>query len=599
MFDDFGFDAIICERLTVTLLHFLWQGAFIGVIAAVLSRMLFRASSQLRYTIHLAALVAMCSCLPVTFSVVTVPERVSVTEVPTAEATTFVTAIDGHVSQPSSPILTTDATPILIAPIDSSELADAGVSPHQPISPQKTPAVVMTISGKADPLTERYLRRLAPYVTGIYLAGVVMLLVRLVRCAWLTRRLGRSATPVADTDLIDRLQTQAERLGLRVLPALRWCHEVPVPVVIGVLRPIVLLPEYAAARLTLDQLQAVMAHELAHIRRYDLVVNVLQRVIESLLFFHPAVWWVSRQITNEREQACDELVLTVGLGRAQYADALVRMAELSCQRGQLPVTALATTGSSTTAFKRRVLKVLEIDAAPTLRPSRIAAVMASIVVLFALALPLFLSGSHAGGRTGEDQDIAQVAGQKKMDDERGAWREVDRLKTNIMGAASSWLQHTDHYETYNRGSTPRRTATELAQMRKDLGIENLPQDAELWSVPTEAWPHIGQLGSLTELSIVESDMRGQTRHLAQLKNLRSLRVSNCQLLPGDLADLKSLTNLEELDVMLSIFEEPTTVRQTLVGELSKAEKETFREFLSDPKRQHAVSAGDASHIYRK
>ncbi len=143
-------------------------------------------------------------------------------------------------------------------------------------------------------------------------------------------------------------------------------------------------------------------------------MNVLQRVIESLLFFHPAVWWVSRQITNEREHACDELVLTVGPGRAQYADALVRMAELSCQRSQLPVTALATTGSSTTAFKRRVLKVLEMDAAPTLRPSRIAAVMASLVVLFALAIPLFLSGSLAGGQSGENQDREEMVNQRNL-----------------------------------------------------------------------------------------------------------------------------------------------------------------------------------------
>lgn len=589
MQDLLGFDLIFCERLTVTLLHFLWQGGAIGVVAAVLSQMLFRASSQVRYITHFAALFAMFCCLPITFSLVTVPELGMVTAA-FEKKTTVSTADGGDIRNLQLPIPAPDANPILIDPNAVSKMAEESVSSDQPISPPESPTAVTTISGEADPEADRYLPRLAPYVTAIYLAGVVLLLVRLVRSAWLTRQLGSSANLVTECDLLNRMQTQAERLGLRVLPALRWCNKVSVPVVIGVFRPVILLPAIAATGLTIDQLQAVMAHELAHIRRYDLVMNVLQRVIESLLFFHPAVWWVSRQITNEREHACDELVLTVGPGRAQYADALVRMAELACRRGQLPVTALATTGSSTTAFKRRVLKVLEMDAAPTLRPSRITAVIASLVVLFALAMPLFLGGSLAGGRAGENLDREEIVDQLNQDDEREAWREIDRLKTNIVGGAADWLHNTHHYETFNRGSKSGLTPSQLAQMRKDLGIEKLPQDADLWSVPAEAWSHIGRLESLTELSFVASDMRGQTRHLAQLKNLRSLRVGNCQLLPGDLAELKSLTNLEELDVMLSVFEEPSTSRQALVGELSKAETETYGELLSDPKRQHLVSA---------
>ncbi len=413
MHDFLGFDAIVCERLTVTLLQFLWQGAAIGVVAAVLSQMLFRASSQVRYITHFMALFAMLCCLPITFSLVTVPEPVMVTAALETKAIVSM-AEGGDIRSLQLPIAALDANPILIDPNAVPELAEEGVSSDQPISQPETPTVVTTISGEADPESDRYLPRLAPYVTIIYLAGVVLLLVRLVRSARVTRQLGNSAILITECDLLDRMRIQAERLGLRVLPALRWCNKVPVPVVIGVFRPVILLPAFAATGLTIDQLQAVMAHELAHIRRYDPVLNVLQRVIESLLFFHPAVWWVSRQITNEREHACDELVLTAGPCRIQYADALVRMAELSCQRGQLPVTALAATGSSTTAFKRRVLKVLEIDTAPTLRPSRIAVVMASLVVLFALAIPLFLSGSLAGGHSGEAQNREEIVNQRNL-----------------------------------------------------------------------------------------------------------------------------------------------------------------------------------------
>src|SRR5262249_56001468 len=83
-----------------------------------------------------------------------------------------------------------------------------------------------------------------------------------------------------------------------------------------------------AGGLTADQLSALLTHELAHIRRFDLVVNLLQRVIETLLFFHPAVWYLSRQISRERENCCDDCVLAAGWQGTVYADALLRIAGL-------------------------------------------------------------------------------------------------------------------------------------------------------------------------------------------------------------------------------------------------------------------------------
>ena len=102
---------------------------------------------------------------------------------------------------------------------------------------------------------------------------------------------------------------------------------------------------------------AILTHELAHLRRYDHLVNLLQRVVEALLFFHPAVWYVSRRISIERENCCDDLVLAAGAERLGYADSLVRVAELS-RPGSAPVQSsaaiLAAAGRHPSRLRRRI-----------------------------------------------------------------------------------------------------------------------------------------------------------------------------------------------------------------------------------------------------
>ena len=102
---------------------------------------------------------------------------------------------------------------------------------------------------------------------------------------------------------------------------------VQVPTVIGHLRPLVLLPINALTGLSTDQLRGLLAHELAHVQRYDYLVNITQTIIETLLFYHPAVWWMGRVIRQERENACDDLAAEV-CDRRTYAQALAAMESL-------------------------------------------------------------------------------------------------------------------------------------------------------------------------------------------------------------------------------------------------------------------------------
>ena len=96
---------------------------------------------------------------------------------------------------------------------------------------------------------------------------------------------------------------------------------------IGWLRPVVLLPVFALTGLSEEQFRAVIAHELAHIRRHDLLVNLFQMLVETLLFYHPAMWWLNRRIRAERELCCDEIAVSLTGNRLEYARALTLMAE--------------------------------------------------------------------------------------------------------------------------------------------------------------------------------------------------------------------------------------------------------------------------------
>src|SRR5262249_55483729 len=146
------------------------------------------------------------------------------------------------------------------------------------------------------------------------------------------------------------LSRLAARLRVRMPVKLVESALVEVPTVIGWLKPMILLPAAALAGLDPRQLEALLAHELAHVRRHDYLVNLLQTAIETLLFYPPAVWWLSRRIREERELCCDDLAITVCGDGMVYARALATMEELR----SAPALTLAADGGSLLARIRRI-----------------------------------------------------------------------------------------------------------------------------------------------------------------------------------------------------------------------------------------------------
>ena len=136
------------------------------------------------------------------------------------------------------------------------------------------------------------------------------------------------------------LHRLSKRLGLSRSVRVLQSTVAQVPLVFGYLQPVILLPASLVTNIPLTQLEAILAHELAHIRRHDFVVNLLQIVIETLFFYHPAVWWLSHRIRVEREHCCDDLVVCVMNNRVEYGRALIAIEEWRGRRSVLSLGAV-------------------------------------------------------------------------------------------------------------------------------------------------------------------------------------------------------------------------------------------------------------------
>jgi len=191
-----------------------------------------------------------------------------------------------------------------------------------------------------------------PWITGLWLLGVALLSARwIISWTWLQLRLRSSNASVAP-QLRSRVAALRQQLQVSRDVLVRTADWLASPAVTGWIRPTLLIPTSALTGLAPDQLEALLSHELGHIRRYDYLANLIQTAIDTLLFYHPAVWWISGRIRAERENCCDDIALSVCSDRLVYARALVALEET---RSRAFETALAASGVSLKTRIRRIL----------------------------------------------------------------------------------------------------------------------------------------------------------------------------------------------------------------------------------------------------
>jgi bla regulator protein blaR1 len=343
----------LARAIGFALLQFLWQGVAIWALTALALATLRRATPQARYAAGCLALTVMVAAPAIT----------------TAE----------YLRNDGAAAVNRTITSVVFEPA-----ATAGVVPVT------TPALSSPIFSSA------WLDARLPLVMLIWSAGVLLLGLHLVYGWARVRQIQRSATPVASHATQDVLKRLTQQLGVARPLRLVQSALVEVPSVIGFVRPAIILPVSALANLPPAHLEAILAHELAHIRRGDYFVNFLQCSVEVLLFYHPAVWWVSKQIRREREHCCDDIAAALS-DRVEYAHALVSLESL---RADIPALAIGATGGELLGRVRRLVD--PATAAP--RSSGWAALTAVATVLAIVAI------GQIHGSAATTQAAARVTG---------------------------------------------------------------------------------------------------------------------------------------------------------------------------------------------
>ncbi len=332
----------VLRTLGWTLLHFLWQGAGLAALFAVGAAVCRSATA--RYALAVGTLVLMLVSPVITFT-----------------------------------WLWAQTNPAV-------RIGGQGATTWAGTSAQNATALSGSRAPLAESRSEQSMGML--WLVEAWFLGVLLLSLRTAGGLLLIERMRRKEIKAVGAELHARCMTLQRRMGLDRVIRYCECHRLDAPAVLGWFRPVVLLPVRALTGLNEEQIEAVIAHELAHIRRLDCFVNLFQIAMETLLFYHPAVWWVSQRIRAERENCCDDEAIAICGDAVNYARALTLMEEWRTA----PVLMMAANCSP---LAGRVLRLLGWNGAAN--RIRVAGLAGSFVCLAGalLAGNAFLGVAHA------------------------------------------------------------------------------------------------------------------------------------------------------------------------------------------------------------
>lgn len=296
------------DALGWTLLHSLWQSLLILLIVTAILRFIPAVRSSVRYGILCGGLSLFAFTAVATFLFLNVEEKTEITST------------------------------VSVNRIYSAE--DISVRPFQaqPVTTQITTTIHHNM----------------PLILGVWIVGALFFLVRLTSGLIYTSRLKSTAVTI-DDGWSEYLKVAGEKLGIQKLVSLAAASSISTPMVIGYFKPVILVPVGMLTGLTTEQLETIFLHELAHIKRHDYLINLVQAVLETLFFFNPFLWILSSLIRREREYCCDDLVIAQHGGKKAYAHALAQLAEARLSS----VGFALSLGSDNNQLLKRIRRIME------------------------------------------------------------------------------------------------------------------------------------------------------------------------------------------------------------------------------------------------
>jgi len=300
----------IIKAIGWTIFHSLWQGAMIAVLLSGVLLITGKKSAQLRYNFSFAALV-----LIFLFSLAT-----------------FTQVYD--LSSKTAP-------------------SDFGIISGNTISSQALTEATSTVASDTNlsfvQVIEYYFSQNVSVIVTFWLLGFILFSMRFIGGVLYIQRLRTIGIKPLNDFWHYRLKELSNNVGIKQLVQIYESSKVKAPVAMGYLKPVILLPLGMLTGLPQEQVEAIIIHELAHIKRYDFILNLIQTLIETIFFYHPVVWWVTSTINNERENCCDDLTLKLCGGSLVYFKALYNLQQICSEENEL---ALAAIGKKNQLFRR-------------------------------------------------------------------------------------------------------------------------------------------------------------------------------------------------------------------------------------------------------
>ncbi|MEM9986931.1 MAG: M56 family metallopeptidase, partial [Bacteroidota bacterium] len=343
------------------LLHSLWQGAILALIYLALRRVLRRHQPQLRYALALGCQLALLLWVGLTV-VQYWPENQAIPD-------------------------SYGELQVAISPLEEAQM-----------DLRQTEVTVLTQSPDSTWSWRQSLESLAPYLALAWLLGITLMGFRWGASLWQLHLLRSQDTRVGPAYWQNQVNQITQKWGLKRKVTLLVSSRITSPATLGFFKPIILIPVSVVTGLSPEQWEAILLHELAHIRRADYVVRLIQSLIEILFFYHPLIWWVGRDLTHEREACCDDQAVAACGDALRYAHALTTLQRM-CQPSNIPLT-MAIQSKHPKPFTRRIQRLFEPTPASSLRPR----------AGFILTLMLMVSMTSYGWITlGEEVDTQPVA----------------------------------------------------------------------------------------------------------------------------------------------------------------------------------------------
>ncbi|OGX85284.1 hypothetical protein BEN48_14870 [Hymenobacter glacialis] len=516
----------LMRALGWTLLHSLWQGALIAAVLAGALLLLRRQRAEVRYAASAGALGVVVALAGITFGLY-FNAGVGQDMLLTSGAFETVKATAAHNSVPVAPAAAT---------------ARAGADAIGQLKKQVMTANEAAAALPAAPAwlatSLRYMDTHMPLLVLLWLLGLLAMSLRMLGGLLYVQRLRRYRVRPLSQAWQDRVAVLAARSGLRRPVALLESALVRVPLVVGHVRPVILLPLGAIAGLSPVYLEAILAHELAHVLRRDYLVNLLQTVAEVLFFYHPAVWFVASCVRTERENCCDDAATALCDGDAlRLARALTALAEWS-QSAVVPTAprlALAAIGSRGALLNRVRRLVQRRPAAPTVAEGLLAGalVLGGLGLLgssVALAGPLTRSAAPAAGPAAFPWQEVGAATNTAAPESAVS---VSRVVMGNEGRRTSMVQDED---TLIRTRVMRSKPGRVRKTRRVVMHGNGPDASSIGRTPNTVVITKDKKGRLTNLVVngqrVETETGKRPGKGTKGKN-NEQRVEIIRVVPGD------------------------------------------------------------------